>query len=231
MNNPEPPEELVNKKFDFVGIHFDSEVDLNHPKTLSMPYSNGSWVPSKQTFIEDLDIVFWVFLDNADEDRVHHKVLFNVSARINPGEFLGDPAPAKNGSHKLNGLYQAMFNIDINPKGLDESAITWAASAPQSVNQEITQTESVTDSFSFDIGYKVAKVSRSWTYQFGRSYAVSNGIWLKQAWVKKWVGNFGKSCLGMGSLAAKTSTTLKCLICHGIALNFLRRAYGKQRGK
>ena len=174
------PPELKNKKFDFFSQHFDGPIDLNHPPQTLSGYSknNCAWEPSRQTFQADASLTFWVFLDNGDIDRIHHKVLFILNMRVSPGEIIGDPKPihykcSPGSDQPFNGLYQGAIEIEITPK-LPVEQINWAKSSPKTVNQEHQKTESTSNTISFSVGYQTASGSASYTYEEGDSFTIAD---------------------------------------------------------
>jgi hypothetical protein len=175
------PKDLRYRKFDFFPEHLEARIDMNDPPKAATTGLGGGcrWSPAVQTFAADVAATFWVFLDNGDPDRVHHKVLFELNLRLSPGAFLGEPKPAECKPAKgpvsatLNGLYQAGFTLDLAPD-LAVDRIVWSQSAPKTVNQEHTRTESTSNTLSFTVGYKTGSATRSYTWQHGDSFVISD---------------------------------------------------------
>jgi len=154
----EIPHDLVYKQYPLQPRSFPSKVKLQRP----------DFHKDHQTFTVDLNLEPWVFLDNADRHHRFLHILLRIDARFSPGA-LANPRPGKG---PYFGLYQALFSIEVTPDR-PVGEIAWQQSRPETVNQQVSKTETTTDTMSFNVGYKSAGASRSWTYQTGRSYTIS----------------------------------------------------------
>jgi hypothetical protein len=154
----EMPDDLIYKQYPLQPRSFATKVKLRTP----------DFHKDHQTFTVDLNLEPWVFVDNADPGHRFLHVLLRIDARFSPGVLVNP----RSGKGPYFGLYQAQFSIEVTPDR-PVSEIAWQQSRPETVNQQVTRTESTTDTMSFNVGYKAAGVTRTWTYQTGRSYTIS----------------------------------------------------------
>jgi hypothetical protein len=154
----ELPDDLIHKRYPLQPRSFSSKVKLQRP----------DFHQDYQTFTVDLNLEPWVFVDNADVDHPFLHILLRIDARFSPGAI----ANPRSGRGPYFGLYQALFSIEVTPDR-PGGEINWHQSQPETVNQQVTKTETTTDTMSFNVGYKSAGATRTWTYQTGRSYTIS----------------------------------------------------------
>ena len=178
LHGQDMPADLIYKHYPLQPRSFPSRLKLSKP-----PFSQDH-----QTFSVDLNLDPWVFVDNADPHTRFLYILLRIDARFSPGAI----ANPRSGKGPYFGYYQALFSVEVTPDR-PVTEIAWQRSSPETVNQQVTKTESTTDTMSFNVGYKSAGASRSWTYQAGQSYTISEwnivetGIGNKMGW-RFWQG-------------------------------------------
>ncbi|MGH6921126.1 MAG: hypothetical protein ACREJ0_25905 [Geminicoccaceae bacterium] len=158
VHDQEMPGDLIYRHYPLQPRSFASKVKLE----------KSIFHQDYQTFSVDLNLEPWVFVDNADPAIRFLHILLRIDARFSPGSI----ARPRSGKGPYFGLYQALFSIDVTPSR-PVGDIAWQRSRPETVNQQVTKTESTTDTMSFNVGYKSGGASRTWTYQTGRSYTIS----------------------------------------------------------